>query len=187
MNIQELINKKNAKNIIKTLIPTLISIILIIVLIPKVNIKDKENQNIKININKKERSNYPLTETVWATLEIPTLKIKANVYRGGKEEFLNYGLVHHKESYFPTDGGTIVIAGNNTYLKNLSKLKANDKITLKTLYGTYTYKVEKTRVKSADVLNNELEIKNNEEKLILYAPYPETEGYKSDRLVVYAK
>ena len=186
MNIQELINKKNAKNIIKTLIPTLISIILIIVLIPKVNIKDKENQNIKININKKERSNYPSTETAWASLEIPTLKIKTNVYRGN-EEYLKYGVLHHKESYFPADGGTIVLVGNNTYLKNLSKLKANDKITLKTLYGTYTYKVEKTRVKSADVLSNELEIKNNEEKLILYAPYPETEGYKSDRLVVYAK
>ena len=81
----------------------------------------------------------------------------------------------------------ILITGNNTYLKNLSKLKAKDEIIIKTTYGTYKYKVEKTRIKNADELSNSLEIKNNEESLILYTTYPETKGYKADRLVVYAK
>lgn len=186
MNIQELVNNKYIKGIIKVLIPSFISVILIVLLIEKIDTK-KTEQNIKVSFKKSARSNYPKTETIWATLEIPSIKISTNVYRGESDDFLNYGVIHHKESYFPSDGGTIVIAGNNTYLKNLSKVKANDKITLKTMYGTYTYKVEKTRIKNAEVFSNELEIKNNEEKLIIYAPYPETEGYKSDRLVIYAK
>lgn len=186
MNILELINNKIIKIIIKIIIPTFLSVLLIVFLTGKINTK-KTEQNVKISLKKNARSNYPKTETIWATLEIPTVKINTNVYRGESDDFLNYGVIHHKESYFPSDGGTIVIAGNNTYLKNLSKVKTNDKITLKTMYGTYTYKVEKTRIKNAEEFSNELEIKNDEEKLIIYAPYPETEGYKSDRLVIYAK
>ena len=187
MNIQELLKNKKIKQAIKILFSTIISTTLIFIIIGKINIKNKEEQNVKVNFKKDARANYPKTETIWATLEIPTLKINTNVYRGESEDYLNYGVLHHKESYFPKDGGTIVIAGDNTYLKDLSKIKTNDKIILRTMYGTYTYKVEKTRIKSVDVFSNELEIVSDEEKLILYAPYPETEGYKGDRLVVYAK
>lgn len=186
MNIEKIIQSKTFKMIIKILIPAVISIILIIIVLNKIEIIKKEEQQIKINLEKNERSNYPKTEGIWATLEIPSLKIKTNIYRG-EEELLNYGLLHHKESYFPGDNGTILIMGNNAYLKNLSKIKTKDEIILKTVYGTYKYKVEKTRIKNKDELSKSLEIKNNEESLILYTTYPETKGYKSDRLVIYAK
>lgn len=186
MNIEEILQNKKINTTIKLIIPSIISVVLIIIGLNKINIIKKEEQQVKINIEKKERSTYPKTETLWAILEIPSLKIETNVYRG-EETLLNYGLLHHKESYFPGDNGTILIAGNNTYLKNLSKLKPKDEIILKTIYGTYKYKVEKTRIKSSNELSNSLEIKNNEESLILYTTYPETKGYKTDRLVVYAK
>ena len=184
--MDKILENNKIKMIIKILIPTIISISLIILLLNKINVIKTGDQQVKINLDKKERSSYPKTEALWATLEIPSLKIKTNVYRG-EESLLNYGLLHHKESYFPGDKGTILITGNNTYLKNLSKLKAKDEIIIKTTYGTYKYKVEKTRIKNADELSNSLEIKNNEESLILYTTYPETKGYKADRLVVYAK
>lgn len=184
--MDKILENNKIKMIIKILIPTIISVSLIILLLNKINVIKTGDQQVKINLDKKERSSYPKTEALWATLEIPSLKIKTNIYRG-EEALLNYGLLHHKESYFPGDKGTILIAGNNTYLKNLSKLKAKDEIIIKTTYGTYKYKVEKTRIKNADELSNSLEIKNNEESLILYTTYPETKGYKADRLVVYAK
>ena len=186
MNIENILENNKIKMIIKILISTVLSLSVIVILLSKINIKKIEEQKVKINFSKNIRSNYPKTEAVWAVLEIPSLKIKTNVYRG-EDNMLNYGALHHKESYFPKDGGTIVIAGNNTYLKNLSKLKTKDEIIIKTIYGTYKYKVEKTRIKNADELSNLLEIKNNEESLILYTAYPETKGYKADRLVVYAK
>ena len=182
----EILQNKKIEMIIKTLIPVVISVILIIVGLRIINIKKLEDQQVKINIDKKERSNYPKIEGVWATLEIPSLKIKTNIYRG-EETLLNYGLLHHKESYFPGDNGTILITGNNEYLKNISKLKSKDEIIIRTVYGTYKYKVEKTRIKNAEEFSKSLEIKNNEESLILYTTYPETKGYKTDRLVIYAK
>lgn len=182
----EILQNKNIKMIIKILIPVVISTILTVMGLRIINVKRLEEQQVKINIEKKERSNYPKTEGVWATLEIPSLKIKTNIYMG-EEKLLNYGLLHHKESYFPGDKGTILIMGNNSYLKNVSKLKIKDEIIIKTVYGTYKYKVEKTRIKNAEEFSKSLEIKNNEESLILYTTYPETKGYKTDRLVIYAK
>ena len=174
------------KRIIKVLIFSFICILLMILAFKIFKIKKQEDENIMINIKKEYRTNYPKTETVWAKLEIPALKINADIYRGENKNLLKYGLLHHKQSYFPSEGGTILIAGNNTYLKNLSKIKPNEKIKLNTIYGSYKYIVERTEVKSISKLEEELSISKKEEKLILYAPYPDTPGYKSDRFVVYA-
>ena len=182
-----IIENKMVKDAIKILISTIISISLIILVSYGYKVKNKTDQSFKISLEKSNRSNYPKSETVWAILEIPSVKIKTNVYRGESNDLLNYGALHHRETYFPKDGGTILIAGNNIEFKNLSKVKSNDDVVLRTLYGTYKYKVEKTRIKNAEVFGNDLEVRNDEEKLILYAPYPETSGYKSDRFVVYAK
>lgn len=182
----EILQNRIIKIIIKTLIPVVISVTLVIIGLRIINIKRLEEQQVKINIEKKERTNYPKSEGVWGILEIPSLKIKTNIYRGN-ETLLNYGLLHHKESYFPGDNGTILIMGNNEYLKNISKLKAKDEIVIKTVYGTFKYKVEKTRIKNADEFSKSIEIKNDEESLILYTTYPDTKGYKTDRLVIYAK
>ena len=174
------------KKILKVLLFSIICILLIVLIFKNFKIKKQAEEEILININKEYRSNYPKTETVWAKIEIPSLKINSNVYRGEDKKFLNYGVLHHKESYFPTEGGTILIAGNNTYFKDLSKIKINEKIKLNTIYGSYKYIVEQTEIKNASKLEKELEIKNTEEKLILYTPYPDIPGYKSDRFVVYA-
>ena len=152
----------------------------------KKNSIKKEDQNIKINLAKTPRTNYPKTETIWANIEIPSVKINTSVYRGENIDYLNYGAMHHKESYFPTEGGTILIAGNDKYFKNLKDVKEKDEKNIKKVYGTYKYKVIKTSIKNAEKFGNELEITNSEEKLILYTTYPDIPGYKSDRFIVYA-
>lgn len=180
-----MIKQKRKKQLLKILLFSIVSIIIGIIIV-KCNIKKVEkiqNQDIKIELSKQERTNYPETGAMWGIIDIPSVKINVNVYRG---ESLEYGAQHHKESYFPSDGGTILIVGTDKYFKNLPNIKINDQITIKTLYGTYKYKVEKTEVKNATKLGNELKITSKEEKLILYTTYPDIPGYKSDRFVVYA-
>ena len=183
--INKLLESKKTKKMLKATMFSLIASVLIIILV-RIDIKTKEEQDIKVALNKEYRTNYPKTETVWATIEIPSVKIKAQVFRGEDDGLLNYGVLHHKESYFPTEGKTIVIAGNDTYFKDLSKIKINEKIKLNTIYGTYKYIVEKTEVNNKEKLGKELEI-IDEEQLILYTTYPDTPGYKSERFVVYAR
>ena len=183
MDIEKIIENKKITSAIKITISSVISIALTIIIISNINIKKLKEQNTKISISKNERTNYPNEETIWAVLEIPTLKIKTNVYKGD-DKLLNYGAIHHKESYFPGDGGTILIAVNNEYLKNIKKLKENDKITLRTMYKTYSYKVEKIKTKNEAEASNYLEINYIEEKLIFYTTNPKN---SKERYIVIAK
>ena len=179
------LTQKEKKQITKILLFSIISIIIVISII-KYNIKleaKSQEQNIKIELSKAERGNYPEKGAMWGIIEIPSIKLNVNVYRG---ESLEYGALHHKESYFPADGGTILIVGTDKYFKNLPNVKINDIITIETLYGKYKYKIEKTEVKNAEKFGKELKITNKEEKLILYTTYPDIPGYKSDRFIVYA-
>lgn len=186
MNIEKILQNKKLKIIIKLLVPTALSLMLIIIVKNKVITRNIKNKEDKIEISKSNRTNYPKAKTIWAILEIPSVRIKTNVYMGDNE-LLDFGASHHQESYFPKDGGTILIAGNSAYFKNLSKTKQNDEIILKTMYGTYKYKIEKIRIKNQEELSKSIEIKNNEEKLILYTLYPKQTGYKNEKIVVYAK
>ncbi len=176
-------NTKNTKTkeIIKILLFSLISIILAVSFAKNI-FKNNEIKikDLKINLDKEPRSNYPKTESMWGTIEIPSVKIKTNLYKGS-DELLKYGALHHNETYFPTDNKAILIAASQQYFKNLDKVKQNDVIELKTIYGTYKYKVIKTRIRKVETLKNEVN-NINEETLILY-----TNLNESERIVVYAR
>ena len=163
---------------------SLFSIIVIILATAFLNINFRSNKinidNIKIDLDKESRSNYPKTETLWGIINIPTVKIKTNLYRG-TEKLLEYGALHHNETYFPTDGKAIVISASNKYFKDIDKLKENDTIELNTIYGTYKYKVTKVRTRTINKLKQEINDIDTE-TLILYTNLNETE-----RVVVYAR
>ena len=72
--MDKILENNKIKMIIKILIPTIISVSLVILLLNKINIIKLVDQQVKINLDKKERSSYPKTEALWATLEIPSLK-----------------------------------------------------------------------------------------------------------------
>lgn len=179
--MKEIISKIKLNTIIRVLLFSLISIILMIVLI-KINFSNKNinTNNIKINLDKGPRDNYPKTESLWGVIEIPSLKIKTNLYKGS-DELLKFGALHNSETYFPTDGKVILISASNKYFKDLDKVEKNSAITLNTIYGTYEYKVYKIRKRKTDYLKEE--IKNiDTETLILYSNLNENE-----RIVVYAR
>ena len=152
------------------------------------NTKSKK-KNIKINVEKKSLSEYPSFGDIWAKLEIPSVDINVNVYQGDTLDILKYGVGHHSGSFFPGEGGTILIAGHNSKkdFMDLTKTKEGDEIIIKAVYGTYKYKIYKTEVKKAKQLNQELQLTQDKELLMMYTCYPvDSPGYKSSRFVVYA-
>lgn len=151
--------------------------------------KKSEKANIKIDKIKRRLNEYPSYGDVFATIKIPSQSIEASVYHGDALRLLKYGVGHHAGTYFPGEGGTILIAGHNTYaqFRNLPNVSENDEIIIETIYGKYTYKVDSTDIMQAKDLNESLSINDENEVLILYTCYPvDTPGFKTQRFVVYA-
>lgn len=151
--------------------------------------KDKKKSNIKIDKIKKRLVEYPSYGDVFGTIKIPSQSIDASIYHGDALRLLKYGVGHHAGTYFPGEGGTILIAGHNTYaqFRNLPNVQVNDEIIIETIYGTYKYKVEKTDIMEAKALNESLSINDEKELLMLYTCYPvDTPGFKTKRFVAYA-
>ena len=164
-----------------------------IVLINKVAVvssaKESKKKNIKFNELKKRLVEYPSYGDVFGTISIPNLQIESNLYHGDALRLLKYGVGHHAGTYFPGEGGTILIAGHNTYaqFRNLPNAKENDQIVIETVYGNYKYKVDRTDIKEAKEFNETLSITDEKEELILYTCYPvDTPGFKTKRFIVYA-
>ena len=164
-----------------------------ILLINKVAIIDnagtRDKSNIKMNVEKKKLSEYPLYGDIWAKIEIPSAQIESNVYHGDNLELLKYGVGHHSGSYFPGEGGTIIIPGHNSSrdFQRLPNAKVGDKIIIKAIYGTYTYQIDSFEILEAKEFNKKLTINDKKEVLIVYTCYPvDTPGYKSKRYIVYA-
>lgn len=157
-----------------------------IAIVPK---PSSEKRDIKLNALKRELTEYPSFGEIWATIEIPSVDIKLNLYQGDTLDILKYGAGHHSGSFFPGEGGTILIAAHNSknQFMDLVKTENGDEIIIKAVYGTFTYKIDRYEIKEAKVLNNELKLTNDKEELMLYTCYPvNSPGYKSKRYVVYA-
>ena len=139
------LNKKIEKQIEEIGIIKIIKIIsfssiltLATLLFMKINFsKNKINiNNIKVNVDKNEIENYPKTDSVWGVLEIPSLKINLNIYKGS-DKLLKYGILHHSETYFPIDiirKKIIKVIGEENYIKltkiNPIKIIKNEEISI---------------------------------------------------------
>ena len=146
-------------------------------------------KNIQINTVTKRLVEYPNFGDIWARIVIKSADIESNVYHGDTLDLLKYGVGHHAGSYFPGEGGTILIAGHNSTrdFGRLPKTQIGDEIIIKAVYGTYTYKIYDYEIIEAKALNEKLEINDNKEILMVYTCYPvDTPGYKSKRYVIYA-
>ncbi len=149
----------------------------------------KENRNISFDQVKKRLADYPDYGTLFATIKIPKLKLELPVYHGDTLDILRYGVGHLAGSYFPGEGGGIVLDAHNTdkYFGTLPNASVGDTIIIDTLYGTFTYKITSTKIidKSDEA---SLPIKTSEETLMLYTCYPmHYMGLTRKRYVVYAK
>lgn len=151
---------------------------------------DIVERDIKLDNIKKRLTAYPAYGDAFGTIKIPSVDIDVALYHGERLEVLIYGAGHHVGSYFPGEGGTIIIAGHNTWgqFYTLPNVKVGDEVIIETTYGKYTYEITSTEIEKASVLAENLHIYNDNETIMLYTCYPvETPGYKSERFVAYGK
>ena len=204
-----MLNKKK-RNILKEITEQIVIsffFVSIIILIVHFNFSDKINNYVNIvnmisieekeitypevkfdNVSKKLKD-YPLWGKEFAKLEISSIDVNLPVYQGDTLDIMKYGIGHYSGSFFPGEGGSIILAGHNDrgFLYHLPEIKIGDKIVIKAVYGTFTYEVEKTKIIDAKD-NDAFPFYNDKEILMLYTCYPvNTIGHKTQRFLVYAK
>ena len=144
---------------------------------------------IKFDQEKSTITNYPEYGSRYGNIKIESLDISLPLYYGDKLSILKNGIGQSSGSYFPGEGGSIICMGHNTkaFLYKLPQIKKEAIIEVETTYGTFRYKVDKTKI--VNMYNvDELPIQKDEEILMLYTCYPVNGlGHKTDRFVVYAE
>ena len=149
----------------------------------------EEEKEIVYNLESKRLINYPDYGKKYADLIIPSIDLNLPLFHGDSLKILKNAIGHYAGSYFPGEGGTIIIAGHCTkgFFHYLDQVKVGDIITIEATYGTFKYKVDSFKI----VDDNDLDafkINKDREVLIMYTCYPLTRsfGRKKQRYVVYA-
>lgn len=118
---------------------------------------------------------YPYYGDLYAHLTISNDSVKVKnspIYWGDSDDLLDKGIVQSNYSaYIGTTGRVVLAAHNHTYFRYLPNIKVGDKVTLKTDYGTFTYKVKQTKV-----------LKDTDTSLLYYDPTAEN---VTDDLILY--
>lgn len=153
-----------------------------------VKVNDSKDATIALNLDNNRLESYPDYGKSFGTLKVPSVGIEKTLYHGDTMDILRYGLGHYAGSYFPGEGGTVLVAGHNTsgFLRTLPKVNIGDEVVIETLYGDYTYIIYDTKVMKASELEK-MEFSSDEEVLVLYTCYPLTIGHPKTRYVVYAR
>lgn len=132
--------------------------------------------------------NYPTYGSKYATIKIDSIGVDLPVYYGANYTVLKSGIAHDDKSYFPGEGGSVILAGHNfkTFLAELPNAKIGDKIILETSYGTFTYDIYDTKIIKETAVD-EVPVQKEKEILMLYTCWPINNiGHASERYVVYA-
>lgn len=158
----------------------------------KISIPTNENKDVQQTIiteEDKKLENYPEYGTQYGTIKIERIDKELPIYFGDTLEILKKGVGHSSGSYFPGEGGSIVYMGHNSkkMFRRFSELEINDKITITTTYGEYTYKIyDMQLIKETEL--DKLPIQKEKEILMVYTCYPFNNiGYATQRYVVYAE
>lgn len=145
---------------------------------PVSNVKIK-----KIQINNRT-INYPTNGQQFGTITIPSISLSYPIIEGDDENNLAKGAGHDSSSAIPGQDGDVVIdAHRDTMFRNLGNVKIGDIVTLKTNYGTFNYKVYKTRIVTPD--DKTAIVKSDKKMLTLYTCYPFSYiGHAPERYIV---
>lgn len=133
---------------------------------------------------------YPNLGIEYGSVSLDKQNVQTRLIYGDSNEDLRVGVGHFNGSVFPGEGGTTLIGGHNTAdLASLEQAEIGDTVTIRTNYGTYTYKINDKQVKKYDdrTAIASLYEKSDDNHLILYTCYPiDMIGLTDDRLFVYA-
>ncbi len=157
-------------------------------LLQMITVNEEQTQELEPVLENGVLINYPLYGNKYADIKIESINLNLPVYYGANYTILKSGIAHDERSFFPGEGGSVIMAGHNfkTFLANLPEAEIGDIITLETTYGTFNYEIYDTKiVKETDV--DEVPIQNEKEILMLYTCWPINNiGHASQRYVVYA-
>ena len=89
----------------------------------------------------------PPEGTLLGRIEIPRLGVSAIVLEGVGNKTLRRAVGHIPETPLPEERGNVGLAAHrDSFFRDLKDVRRDDRITLKTLEGTYEYRVEWTKV-----------------------------------------
>lgn len=150
--------------------------------------RSDKTRKISFDETKKKLEVMPAYGDKYGTVKIDSIDLKLPLYYGDNTKILSYGIGHYAGSYFPGEGGSIILAGHNDpgYLDRLFEVKQGDMITIDASYGTFKYTVKNTKIVNENDLDS-FPIQMNRELLIIYTCYPKGIGHKTERFVVYAE
>ena len=158
-------------------------------IVSKISISTDQKEIKPIEFENKKLKNYPEYGTQYATIQIPSINVDVPVYVGDTLEILKKGVGHSSGSYFPGEGGSIIYMGHNSknMFRRFSEVKKGDKITVKTSYGEFNYKIyDMQLIKETET--DKLPIQDQKEILMVYTCYPFNNiGYATQRYVLYAE
>lgn len=94
-----------------------------------------------------QRSEPAPEGTLVGRIEIPRLGVSAIVLEGIGNRTLRRGVGHIPETALPENGGNVGLAAHrDSFFRELKDVRKDDVIMLRTLEGTYEYRVEWTRI-----------------------------------------
>lgn len=120
-------------------------------------------------------------------LSLPKIESELAIVEGTDPGELAKGVGHYKGSFYPGQGGQIVLSGHrDTVFKRVGELDLGDELVMKMPYGETSYKIVKTKIVDAGDTSI-ITLQDQEEELILTTCYPF--GYIGDapeRYIIYA-
>lgn len=130
----------------------------------------------------------PVVGEVVGLLTLPKIESELAIVEGTDPDELAKGVGHYKGSFFPGQGGQIVLSGHrDTVFKRVGELVLGDELVMKMPYGEVSYEIVNTKIVDADDTSI-ITLQNQVEELILTTCYPF--GYVGDapeRYIIYAK
>lgn len=168
----------------------IVSDILSLTSILEQNNNTHKSSNITYDYESKKLEKYPVWGEEFAKLTIKSIdRYDLPVYHGDTLDIIKNGVGHNAGTYFPGEGGSIVLGAHNSVrdFYYLPQVSIGDTISLKTSYGIFDYEVYDTAIIN-EKDSTKLPIQKDEEILMLYTCYPVGGiGYRDKRYVVYAK
>jgi sortase A len=120
-------------------------------------------------------------------IRIPRIGLSRVIVQGTGHDELQKGPGHYPATPLPGAPGTVGIAGHRTTygapFRTIDKLRPNDRITVEMPYGTFTYRVEVTKIVPPTAI--EVVRRVGHDRLVLTACHPLYSAAK--RIVVFAR
>jgi sortase A len=133
-------------------------------------------------LDRKVKAGRPL-----GRIRIPRLGLSKVIVQGTGPADLKKGPGHYPSTPLPGAPGTVGVAGHRTTygapFRTIDKLRPGDRITMEMPYGTFTYRVERTRI--VDPSATEVVRRVKHDRLVLTACHPLYSA--AQRIVVFAK